>query len=151
MTTKTMYVCSLPQNAQNQILADLQALHLSEEDIQNAMDSRLCDLEETLDIHIYMNMERRMQINKNKGIVRKFIAEAETICLYDKNDNLKGKGTHWIFSDSSGNEIIMCEKLSTVFHNIKLTGITEVRNVDNNTLLVTYEDGRFIKIRNINN
>lgn len=48
MLDKTTYVRLLPENLQEHILERLQNLNLSEEDIQNAMDSRLCDLEDTL-------------------------------------------------------------------------------------------------------
>ena len=52
MASKTMHVCLLPQDIQDYILKTLQSQDLSEEDIQNAMDSRVCDLEDTFGLKI---------------------------------------------------------------------------------------------------
>lgn len=51
---KTTYIAQLPAEAQNGIKRELEELGLNEEDINNAMDSRLCDLEDTIDIKAYL-------------------------------------------------------------------------------------------------
>ncbi|WP_217269600.1 hypothetical protein [Neobacillus endophyticus] len=50
---KTMYIAQLPIEIQKEILKKLNDLGLSKNDIKNAMDSRLCDLEDTIDITPY--------------------------------------------------------------------------------------------------
>lgn len=54
MTSKTTYVCLLVEEKQNQIQKELESLGLSHEDVENGMSSRLCDLEETIDIQPYL-------------------------------------------------------------------------------------------------
>lgn len=51
---KTIYVVLLPSKIQEEIYEELKRLGLSQEDIQNAMDSRLSDLEDTINITKYL-------------------------------------------------------------------------------------------------
>lgn len=51
---KTAFICTLPEDAQNAILLELEKLNLASEDVRLAMDSRLCDLENTLDISKFL-------------------------------------------------------------------------------------------------
>lgn len=51
---KTRYIAQLPIETQHSIREELQTLGLKNEDIENAMASRLCDLEDTIDIGKYM-------------------------------------------------------------------------------------------------
>ena len=51
---KTAFICTLSEDVQNAILLDLEKLNLSEEDVRLAMDGRLCDLEDTMDISKYL-------------------------------------------------------------------------------------------------
>jgi len=51
---KTTYICQLPLSIQQAIKEDLLSLDLSSEDIQNALDGRLCDLEDTININQYL-------------------------------------------------------------------------------------------------
>lgn len=48
MRIKTTYICQLSENEQNEIKYKLISMGLSHEDIELAMNSRLCDLEDTL-------------------------------------------------------------------------------------------------------
>lgn len=57
---KTMYVAQLPLEIQTRIKGDLESLGLSEEDVKNGMESRLCDLEETIDIKPYLVSETNL-------------------------------------------------------------------------------------------
>ena len=50
---KTMFVAQLPIETQNAIERELRALGLTNEDIENGMNSRLCDLSDTIDISKY--------------------------------------------------------------------------------------------------
>lgn len=49
-----MYICTLPKGIQESIRQELIDLNLSTEDVNNAMDSRLCDLSDTIDIKKYI-------------------------------------------------------------------------------------------------
>ena len=49
-----MYVCQLPENIQKEILNDLINAGISGTDLDNAMDSKLIDLEDTIDLGKYM-------------------------------------------------------------------------------------------------
>jgi hypothetical protein len=51
---KTIFVVLLPSKIQEEIYEELKRLGLSQEDIQNAMDSRLSDLEDTININKYL-------------------------------------------------------------------------------------------------
>jgi hypothetical protein len=51
---KTQYVRTLPQETQESIEKDLKAQQLNKEDIEAAMDSRLCDLSDTININKYL-------------------------------------------------------------------------------------------------
>lgn len=94
-------------------------------------------------------MEQTIHANKNKEMIRTFITEAKMVYLYGRNDMPIGKGTHWI-STKNGDEIQIYEKFSSNFHNITLTGITEIEHVNDKTLLVRYEDGKSLRLRNVN-
>lgn len=50
----TQYITQLPPETQQSILSDLTKLNLTPEDIDNAMNSRLCDLSDTIDISKYI-------------------------------------------------------------------------------------------------
>lgn len=50
--SNTQYIYTLPAAIQLQIEAELHALNVSNEDIQLAMNSRLCDLTDTIDINV---------------------------------------------------------------------------------------------------
>ena len=50
---KTTFICLLPNNMQQAIEKDLREV-LSEDDFQIAISSRLCDLEDTINIGKYM-------------------------------------------------------------------------------------------------
>lgn len=52
--TKTTFIFLLSEEVQNAIKEDLQKLDLNTEDVELAMNSRLCDLEDTLDISKYL-------------------------------------------------------------------------------------------------
>lgn len=51
---KTMYINQLPNTIQEDILKELSILGFSTEDIDNAMNSRLCDLSDTININKYL-------------------------------------------------------------------------------------------------
>jgi hypothetical protein len=51
---KTTFICAMSEDTQNEIIADLQNNRVSEEDIITALNSRLCDLEDTIDISKYL-------------------------------------------------------------------------------------------------
>lgn len=51
---KTNYINTLSEEIQSQIKADLQSLELGSTDVELAMNSRLCDLEDTIDINKYL-------------------------------------------------------------------------------------------------
>ncbi|MCA1064841.1 hypothetical protein QTG56_24855 (plasmid) [Rossellomorea sp. AcN35-11] len=51
---KPLYVRQLPTNLQEQIQEELKNKGLNQEDIDNAMDSKLTDLEDTIDIRKYL-------------------------------------------------------------------------------------------------
>ena len=63
---KTSYISSLPNDIQLEIKKDLvQSLknalgYASIDDISNGMDSRLCDLSDTIDIDKYLQMKGRI-------------------------------------------------------------------------------------------
>jgi hypothetical protein len=48
---KNLYIQTLPEDIQAYILNELTKLNLSSDDIDNAMNSRLCDLEDTINIY----------------------------------------------------------------------------------------------------
>lgn len=50
----TTFVCCLDSKTQKSIRRDLENLGLCAEDIALAMNSRLCDLEDTIDINKYL-------------------------------------------------------------------------------------------------
>jgi len=52
---KTTYICQLPSSIQDTIKQELINLDLSHEDIEDALSSRLCDLEDTININKYIN------------------------------------------------------------------------------------------------
>lgn len=54
---KTNYINTLSEEVQSQIKVDLQSLELDNSDIERAMNSRLCDLEDTIDINKYLWQE----------------------------------------------------------------------------------------------
>ena len=49
--SKTIFICQLPQATQDAIRNQLVKAGLSFEDIELAMNSRLCDLENTIEIN----------------------------------------------------------------------------------------------------
>ena len=49
----TDYICTLDDIIQNTIRSELRSLGTSESDIELAMSSRLCDLEDSIDISDY--------------------------------------------------------------------------------------------------
>jgi hypothetical protein len=51
---KTTYINQLQQATQEEIKKELQSLNLDTQDIENALNSRLCDLEDTIDINKYL-------------------------------------------------------------------------------------------------
>ncbi|MDF2950575.1 MAG: hypothetical protein K0S18_158 [Anaerocolumna sp.] len=51
---KTQYISTLSQEIQSQIKADLQSIGLNAQDIEIAMNSRLSDLEDTINISKYL-------------------------------------------------------------------------------------------------
>lgn len=51
---KTTFICQLSERTQKEIENELIDLGLSSEDVQNALDSRLCDLSDTIDIVKYL-------------------------------------------------------------------------------------------------
>jgi uncharacterized protein Smg (DUF494 family) len=51
---KTVFIHQLAEEVQNQIKAELNNLGFDQEDILNALDSRLSDLQDTIDISIYV-------------------------------------------------------------------------------------------------
>lgn len=51
---KTDFVCSFPSDVQKSILSELQDLPLTKREIEDIMDSRLCDLEDTIDINEFI-------------------------------------------------------------------------------------------------
>lgn len=53
---KTKYISQFSLEIQKSIKKELIALGLSPEDIETAMSSRLCDLEDTIDITSYLKM-----------------------------------------------------------------------------------------------
>ena len=50
----TTFVCCLDNESQKSIRRDLENLGLCAEDVALAMNSRLCDLEDTIDINKYL-------------------------------------------------------------------------------------------------
>lgn len=52
--TSTIFINQLSDDAQNNIINDLINLGLESEDIQNAMDSRLSDLSDVININQYL-------------------------------------------------------------------------------------------------
>lgn len=46
----TKYICMLPKEIQFKILTQLNSMDFSAREIEIAMNSRLCDLEETIDM-----------------------------------------------------------------------------------------------------
>ena len=54
---RTAYICTLDGKIQSAIRSDLTELGLCAEDISRAMDSRLCDLEDTIEIGKYLQLE----------------------------------------------------------------------------------------------
>lgn len=51
---KTIYVNQISKEIQESVRQELVDLNLSTEDVNNAMDSRLCDLSDTIDIKKYI-------------------------------------------------------------------------------------------------
>jgi len=51
---KTTFVHQLPEAIHQSILSDLKSIKLSNEDLADAMNSRLCDLEDTININKYL-------------------------------------------------------------------------------------------------
>lgn len=51
---RTTYICTLDGKIQSAIRSDLTELGLCAEDISRAMSSRLCDLEDTIEIGKYL-------------------------------------------------------------------------------------------------
>ncbi|MDD1505313.1 hypothetical protein PVA17_21570 [Lysinibacillus sp. CNPSo 3705] len=47
---KSQYIGLFPEDLQRNIIAALQAKNLDDESIEDAMNSRLCDLENTIDL-----------------------------------------------------------------------------------------------------
>ncbi|MGX9933613.1 hypothetical protein ACW0KB_20700 [Virgibacillus salarius] len=52
----TTFIYLLDDNVKAEIEKDLRATGISEEDVQSGLDSRLCDLEDTIDIQKYKEM-----------------------------------------------------------------------------------------------
>ncbi|CEI82953.1 hypothetical protein BN997_02842 [Oceanobacillus oncorhynchi] len=52
----TTFIWLLDDNVKAEIEKDLRATGISEEDVQRGLDSRLCDLEDTIDIQKYEEM-----------------------------------------------------------------------------------------------
>ena len=50
----TMYISTMSITTQNSIQADLQSIGLGIDDVSTAMNSRLCDLEDTINIEKYL-------------------------------------------------------------------------------------------------
>lgn len=50
----TRYIWTLPGEVQREILNDLLLAGIEGEDVERAMDGRLCDLEDTIDIRRYL-------------------------------------------------------------------------------------------------
>lgn len=51
---KTMFIVQLPEKTQKEIEKELREMNLDEEDIESAMNSRLADLSDTIDINKYL-------------------------------------------------------------------------------------------------
>ena len=51
---KTTFVFELSEEIQEEIKNDLRNVHISDSDLIRALGSRLCDLEETIDIEKYL-------------------------------------------------------------------------------------------------
>lgn len=51
--SKTAFIVTLPIKIQEDIFKCLESTGISKEDVQNAMDSRLCDLEELINVKRY--------------------------------------------------------------------------------------------------
>lgn len=51
---KTNYITTLSEDTQNEIRSDLQSQGYGNSDIETAMNSRLTDLEDTIDIKKYL-------------------------------------------------------------------------------------------------
>ena len=49
----TTFIILLPEVTRQSIYSDLLQLNLTDEDLDNAMNSRLCDLSDTIDINKY--------------------------------------------------------------------------------------------------
>lgn len=63
----TDYICTLNEVVQSTIRSELRSLGTSESDIELAMSSRLCDLEDSIDISDYRqeaNYDRGMEIKR---------------------------------------------------------------------------------------
>lgn len=52
----TTFIWFFDDNVKAEIEKELRATGISEEDVQRGMDSRLCDLEDTIDIQKYREM-----------------------------------------------------------------------------------------------
>ena len=63
--TKTMFIDSMEKNDQESILKSLWLLNLSHDDIEKAMGSRLCDLEDTIDIKKYIESDSKKYVDEN--------------------------------------------------------------------------------------
>lgn len=50
MNRRTTYICQLPAKYQTQIRGELTEKGINKQDIETALDCRLCDLEEILNI-----------------------------------------------------------------------------------------------------
>ena len=52
---KTLFINQLEESTQKAIERELTEMGFSQEDIENALDSRLCDLSDTININAYLN------------------------------------------------------------------------------------------------
>lgn len=50
----TIYIALLPIEVQQEIKRELMNVHIEGQDLENAMNSRLCDLEDTINIKKYI-------------------------------------------------------------------------------------------------
>ncbi|MFI2856822.1 hypothetical protein ACH6EH_06750 [Paenibacillus sp. JSM ZJ436] len=48
---KTLYINQLPQSKQEEIKAQLEAFGLTPDEVQDAMDSKVCDIEEIVKVN----------------------------------------------------------------------------------------------------
>lgn len=95
---KTKYISLLSNDIQEAIERDLRQLGLDDEDIEIAMSSRLCDLEDTIAIDKYLQMIELEQFYKSaqKVVELDLNLDSNLYPFEDSFDEVVLKIKHWI-------------------------------------------------------